>query len=164
MFVVYTFLFPPPYCAVGYGDIIPTNHLSRILTVIAAIAGVTVTALLVAVMSSKLTLSKGEARVVHLLNKDRLRRELYENAAKVMQAAIKFRRETKGKPIRRHGPARVRLFRVLRNWRNFKRGLSVSVPGGQVFFSFFIYLFLSFLLALTCKKWLFLNNSTHTGT
>jgi hypothetical protein len=110
--------------------------------VIAAIAGVTVTALLVAVMSSKLTLSKGEARVVHLLNKDRLRRELYENAAKVMQAAIKFRRETKGKPIRRHGPARVRLFRVLRNWRNFKRGLSVSVPGFlfggfHFFFSFF---------------------------
>ncbi|KAG5441644.1 potassium intermediate small conductance calcium-activated channel, sub N, member 3, partial [Clonorchis sinensis] len=71
------------FLSIGYGDIVPHTHCGRLVAVITGLMGSACTALLVAVFSRKLELSKAEKHVLHFMEANEITKRtwlLYKNA------------------------------------------------------------------------------------
>eukprot|EP00960_Hanusia_phi_P016179 476936-Hanusia_phi.AAC.1 len=78
---------------VGYGDEFPTTLLGRMVSVMASIVAVVMLAITVNLVISKLTLSRAESKVISVMDKITLRKELKHKAAVVIQRWIRAHRE-----------------------------------------------------------------------
>eukprot|EP00741_Cyanophora_paradoxa_P021466 tig00021352_g20722.t1 len=117
---------------VGYGDIFPLTHEGRVVAILAACTGTSITALLIAVVSNALTLDDGEKKVVTFLDRDEYRKQVKEAAARCIQAAY-FRWKSESSHRReiivRSGPPKLldpqelehELYFQLKEWREIKR-------------------------------------------
>lgn len=71
---------------IGYGDIYPSTHLGRLVTIIAGIWGVFVLSLFVVTLNNITQLTKKEHNSYEeIIRKDNIRKYLYEDAGKIIQ-------------------------------------------------------------------------------
>eukprot|EP00003_Mantamonas_plastica_P011760 TRINITY_DN2162_c0_g1_i1.p1 TRINITY_DN2162_c0_g1~~TRINITY_DN2162_c0_g1_i1.p1 ORF type:complete len:498 (-),score=140.14 TRINITY_DN2162_c0_g1_i1:3-1496(-) len=75
---------------VGYGDMNPETHCGRTFAVFGAILGVSITSLTIVVISSKISLSGDEVRVVSMIEKDTQRRNFRTLACLCMQYTCRY--------------------------------------------------------------------------
>ena len=78
---------------VGYGDEFPTTLLGRMVSVMASIVAVVMLAITVNLVISKLTLSRAESKVISVMDKITLRKDLKHKAAVVIQRWIRAHKE-----------------------------------------------------------------------
>lgn len=78
---------------VGYGDLYPLTHLGRLVSVVAAIIGIIVIALLVNAVSASTKFNADEARALGQLEKKQLTMRRQKTAARVVGAALLYARD-----------------------------------------------------------------------
>mmetsp|Transcript_39668 Transcript_39668/g.124661 ORF Transcript_39668/g.124661 Transcript_39668/m.124661 type:complete len:500 (-) Transcript_39668:212-1711(-) len=78
---------------VGYGDEFPTTLLGRMVSVMASIVAVVMLAITVNLVIAKLTLSRAESKVIAVMDKITLRKDLKHKAAVVIQRWIRAHKE-----------------------------------------------------------------------
>lgn len=114
---------------IGYGDIVPHTSPGRFFAVLTGACGTLFTAVMIAVMSNQLVLTRSEHKVNAFLKKDDNRRLINDHAARAIQAFVQLigtqRRHHHGLNSKR-GRAAIRrsemkLFTVLQAYRHVKR-------------------------------------------
>eukprot|EP00293_Proteomonas_sulcata_P010831 CAMPEP_0184306494 /NCGR_PEP_ID=MMETSP1049-20130417/15481_1 /TAXON_ID=77928 /ORGANISM="Proteomonas sulcata, Strain CCMP704" /LENGTH=190 /DNA_ID=CAMNT_0026618771 /DNA_START=63 /DNA_END=632 /DNA_ORIENTATION=+ len=70
---------------VGYGDEYPSTLLGRVVAVAAALTAVIMLAITINLVISKLTLSRAESKVIEVMDRITLKKDLKEKAAVVIQ-------------------------------------------------------------------------------
>ncbi|CAH8554602.1 unnamed protein product [Schistosoma turkestanicum] len=75
------------YClnCIGYGDIVPHTSCGRLIAVATGLMGSACTALLVAVFSRKLEMTKAEKHVLHFMESNKLTKKVKHCAANVLR-------------------------------------------------------------------------------
>ena len=109
--------------SVGYGDIYPENHVGRVVAVIGALFGIVAMALLVAMVTESLKLSKQETRLMRLMERDRLKSRVVNQAARVVQFTWRY---SIAPPVRKNA-ARIRIFKELLDYRAVKRAAKAEL-------------------------------------
>jgi len=74
---------------VGYGDEYPTTFMGRVISIMASIAAVMLLAITVNLVITKLSLSRAESKVVEIMDRVNVRRELKQRACIAMQRWIR---------------------------------------------------------------------------
>ncbi|XP_064599448.1 small conductance calcium-activated potassium channel protein 2-like isoform X2 [Liolophura sinensis] len=78
------------FLTVGYGDIVPNSYCGRFISVITGLMGVGTTALLVAVMASKLEQTRAEKYVHNFVTRIQLERHKRDAAADVLKSGLRI--------------------------------------------------------------------------
>ncbi|XP_065335951.1 small conductance calcium-activated potassium channel protein 2 isoform X4 [Cloeon dipterum] len=94
------------FLCVGYGDIVPNTYCGRGITVACGMTGAGCTALLVAVVSRKLELTRAEKHVHNFMMDTQLTKRLKNAAANVLRETWLIYKHTK--LVKRVNPGRVR--------------------------------------------------------
>lgn len=94
------------FLSVGYGDIVPNTYCGRGIAVTTGIMGAGCTALLVAVVSRKLELTRAEKHVHNFMMDTQLTKRLKNSAANVLRETWLIYKHTK--LVKRVNPGRVR--------------------------------------------------------
>jgi potassium intermediate/small conductance calcium-activated channel subfamily N len=94
------------FLSVGYGDIVPNTYCGRGIAVFTGMTGAGCTALLVAVVSRKLELSRAEKHVHNFMMDTQLTKRLKNAAANVLRETWLIYKHTK--LVKRVSPSRVR--------------------------------------------------------
>mmetsp|Transcript_37153 Transcript_37153/g.61596 ORF Transcript_37153/g.61596 Transcript_37153/m.61596 type:complete len:730 (+) Transcript_37153:330-2519(+) len=96
---------------VGFGDLVPLTYPGRLVIVVCVLVGLVTTALLVAIVHDRLTLSDFEWRIYHILQTGSARKEVRQYAARTIQ--VFWRRKERS----------VEHYRMLQRWRQARRAL-----------------------------------------
>ncbi|KAJ8683962.1 hypothetical protein QAD02_019754 [Eretmocerus hayati] len=94
------------FLSVGFGDIVPNTYCGRGITVFTGIMGAACTALLVAVVSKKLELTRAEKHVHNFMMDTQLTKRLKNAAANVLRETWLIYKHTR--LVKRVNPGRVR--------------------------------------------------------
>ncbi|XP_048516125.1 small conductance calcium-activated potassium channel protein isoform X6 [Athalia rosae] len=94
------------FCGVGYGDIVPNTYGGRGITLTCGMMGAGCTALLVAVVSRKLELTRAEKHVHNFMMDTQLTKRLKNAAANVLRETWLIYKHTR--LVKRVNPGRVR--------------------------------------------------------
>ena len=86
------------FTTVGYGDVVPLTIIGRLICILAALIGVVVAAVAVAVLVDKLSLTQRESRLTTLVLRYRYRREFEHAAASVLCCRWRLYKESSRKP------------------------------------------------------------------
>jgi hypothetical protein len=70
----------------GYGDIYPFSHVGRGVCVFAMLSGISLTAILISAVSSKLALNAGESRLMNFLQSENWEKEIRHAGARCIQS------------------------------------------------------------------------------
>ncbi|TPP67050.1 Small conductance calcium-activated potassium channel protein 1 [Fasciola gigantica] len=105
------------FLSIGYGDMVPSTHCGRSVSVIAGVMGSACTALVVAVVARKLELSRAEKHVHNFMQDNKVYKQLRHSAANVLRETWLFYKHTR--LVKRVNAARVR-----RHQRKFLQAIS----------------------------------------
>ncbi|XP_033112620.1 small conductance calcium-activated potassium channel protein 1-like isoform X2 [Anneissia japonica] len=94
------------FLSIGYGDMVPNTYCGRAVSVITGIMGAMCTALVVAVLATKLELSRAEKHVHNFMMDNQLTKRMKNAAANVLRETWLIYKYTK--LVKRVHPARVR--------------------------------------------------------
>jgi len=94
------------FLSVGYGDVVPSTYCGRGIAVLTGLMGAGCTALLVAVVSRKMELSRAEKHVHNFMMDTQLTKRLKNSAANVLRETWLIYKHTK--LVKRVNPSRVR--------------------------------------------------------
>eukprot|EP00736_Rhodelphis_marinus_P002138 Rmarinus@m.886 len=141
---------------VGFGELVPMSHCGRLFTFTAAVLSFSISALLVAVISQKLQLTKAEHRVIQFLEKDRWRRSNQVLAARCIQTCWRYtyargahmeRHQLTHLPVRKE-PWKIMMLRrqwlkVMQLWETFRGSYGLVADSDLVINSMIENLFIS---------------------
>ncbi|CAH8867013.1 unnamed protein product [Trichobilharzia szidati] len=94
------------FLSIGYGDIVPHTSCGRLIAVATGLMGSACTALLVAVFSRKLEMTKAEKHVLHFMESNKLTKKVKHCAANVLRETWLLYKNAKLMPT--FNPRRVR--------------------------------------------------------
>ncbi|TNN18670.1 Small conductance calcium-activated potassium channel protein [Schistosoma japonicum] len=94
------------FLSIGYGDIVPHTSCGRLIAVATGLMGSACTALLVAVFSKKLEMTKAEKHVLHFMESSKLTKKVKHCAANVLRETWLLYKHAKLMPT--FNPRRVR--------------------------------------------------------
>ncbi|XP_071965702.1 small conductance calcium-activated potassium channel protein 2-like isoform X2 [Antedon mediterranea] len=94
------------FLSIGYGDMVPNTYCGRAVSVITGIMGAMCTALVVAVLATKLELSRAEKHVHNFMMDNQLTKRMKNAAANVLRETWLIYKYTK--LVKRVHPSRVR--------------------------------------------------------
>lgn len=108
--------------AVGFGDLVPSAPFGRFFSVLIAFVGVLWLAILVTFLSDWLELGPTEARIVAMLVRSRLKKDLANGSATVIQKAVALHlaRKTSGDDSPEARRAMSLLYQAMRTFRAIK--------------------------------------------
>ncbi|GAA6109974.1 intermediate conductance calcium-activated potassium channel protein 4 isoform X2 [Tachysurus ichikawai] len=115
------------FLTVGYGDVSPTTTCGKVVCLFAGVMGVACTAMLVAVVTKKLALNKGEKHVHFFMMDIQISKEIRNAAANVLRECWLLHRtiqaRDKHSEHRRHQRCLLEAIRIFRHLRLKQRKL-----------------------------------------
>ncbi|XP_066539076.1 intermediate conductance calcium-activated potassium channel protein 4 isoform X2 [Hoplias malabaricus] len=115
------------FLTVGYGDVAPDTSCGKVVCLFAGVMGVSCTAMLVAVVTKKLALNKGEKHVHFFMMDIQISKEIRNAAANVLRECWLLHRTTQAKnnngEHRHHQRCLLEAIRVFRHLRLKQRKL-----------------------------------------
>lgn len=108
---------------VGYGDIIPTTHLSRAVAAVSGLIGIVSASLITASLANEMTFTLAEQSATALMNREVARNNLVTCAANII--SYWYRRKVGKKMTRRQ--AKFDPYRMMLEFRRLKRATLVEV-------------------------------------
>ena len=115
---------------IGYGDVVPHTHGGRFVAIVGGLMGTLLTAVIIALTTNYLNLTRSEHKVNTFLQKDSNKRLIHDHAARSIQAFMKLsciKRSPKASDTsimkNQHllERAELKLYDVLRTYRKVKR-------------------------------------------
>ena len=116
---------------IGYGDVIPHTHGGRFIAIFGGLMGTLLTAVIIALTTNYLNLTRSEHKVNTFLQKNANKKLLRHSSAKVLQSyfqyiTAKHKSQREGGKKKWNEAAELKLFNILRELRKVKRYISTN--------------------------------------